>query len=84
MNRVTIVLRLGLIAVLAVVVNSCSTVSQEAPQYVWWEGESPTETNFPANSWFAASGFPETRDLLSEGDWLSNSGDRMVFVAGKA
>jgi hypothetical protein len=75
-SRLSVALRLGLILGLAAVTSSCSTVPQEATEYIWWEGEEPTETNFPTNSWFAASGFPETRDLLSEGDWLSNSGDR--------
>ena len=42
--------------------------------YVWWEGESPAETNFPAQSAFSPSGFPDTRYLLSNGDWLSASG----------
>jgi len=34
------------------------------------------ETNFPERSWFSANTFPEKRDLLSGGKWLSNSGKR--------
>ncbi|WP_308638054.1 hypothetical protein [Paenibacillus silvisoli] len=46
------------------------------PTYVWWEGEDFTETNFPwETSSFAASTFPETRNLLAGKDqeWLSIS-----------
>ena len=43
-----------------------------APAYVWWEGESPSETNFPDHSWFSASSFKfGQRRLLSGGEWLS-------------
>jgi len=44
--------------------------------YVWWEGEKPDDTNFPARTWFSASTFPKTRDQLSGGAWLSNTGKR--------
>lgn len=44
--------------------------------WVWWEGEEPEATNFPARSWFSADTFPENADLLSGSAWLSNSGDR--------
>jgi hypothetical protein len=43
---------------------------------VWWEGESPAETNFPSKTWFSPDTFPETRNLLSGGDWLTNAGER--------
>ncbi len=43
---------------------------------VWWEGEAPAETNFPARTWFSASTFPEKRDVLSGGDWLTHDGER--------
>jgi len=43
---------------------------------VWWEGEKPAETNFPSRSDFLASTFPDARDQLSGGDWLSSSGPR--------
>lgn len=61
------------LSVLALVL-CCSTA--RAQDYVWWEGENPVETNFPKNSWFAAGTFADRRDLLSGGDWLSNSGKR--------
>jgi hypothetical protein len=44
--------------------------------YVWWEAENPVATNFPKGSAFSPSTFPDTRHLLSGGDWLSNSGTR--------
>ena len=42
---------------------------------IWWEGEKPNETNFPAASWFSPKGPAET-GKLSEGAWLSASGNR--------
>ncbi|MHC4716858.1 MAG: hypothetical protein ACYS5V_07810, partial [Planctomycetota bacterium] len=47
-----------------------------AADYVWWEGEKPARTNFPAKTWFSASTFPAKRDVLSGGDWLTNAGKR--------
>ncbi|MGB2821717.1 MAG: hypothetical protein WBF17_12095 [Phycisphaerae bacterium] len=47
-----------------------------AADYVWWEGESPTETNFPKQSWFSPPSFRDRAHLLSEGNWLTNSGNR--------
>jgi hypothetical protein len=47
-----------------------------AAETVWWEGESPAETNFPAQTSFSVSTFPENRILLSGGDWLTNEGNR--------
>lgn len=44
--------------------------------YVWWEGESPIETNFPKETYFSASTFEHNRHLLSGGDWLTNAGER--------
>jgi hypothetical protein len=44
--------------------------------YVWWEGEKPTATNFPAHSPFAPSTFPNRADQLSGKDWLSTGGKR--------
>ena len=54
-------------------------ISSEAPaadNYVWWEGEKPAKTNFPARSWFSGSTFPKTRYQLSGGAWLSSSSKR--------
>ncbi|MEQ7005841.1 hypothetical protein ABN028_06520 [Actinopolymorpha sp. B17G11] len=42
--------------------------------YVWWEGEAPAETNFPAQTEFSPT--EEEKHLLSGGDWLSNAGTR--------
>lgn len=47
-----------------------------AAEYVWWEGEKPAATNFPARTHFMASNYGEKRELLSGGDWLSSSGKR--------
>ncbi len=47
----------------------------ESPDTVWWEGEKPTETNFPKRTWFSPQNAREA-DLLSAGAWLSNSGKR--------
>ncbi|MBI2297658.1 MAG: hypothetical protein HYU66_01680 [Armatimonadetes bacterium] len=44
--------------------------------YVWWEGERTTRTNFPRQTWFSPGTFPDTRDQLSAGDWLSCEGKR--------
>jgi len=66
-------LRVALSVVAAVgVVNGVTS----AADYVWVEGEKPEATNFPAKSWFDASTFPETANLLSGGQWLSSSGKR--------
>src|SRR5688572_4168281 len=46
-----------------------------ADEYVWWEAETPLQTNFPATSDFDPSQWP-TRDRLSGGKWLSASGTR--------
>ncbi|HUT91362.1 MAG TPA: hypothetical protein VMY37_17825, partial [Thermoguttaceae bacterium] len=52
------------------------SVGAAAENYVWWEGESPTETNFPKRTWFSPSSFRNRAHLLSGGDWLTNSGKR--------
>ena len=44
--------------------------------YVWWEGESPAETNFPKRTWFSPTSFRDRAHLLSGGTWLTNSGNR--------
>ncbi len=46
-----------------------------AADEVWWEGETPTKTNFPKSSWFD----PQTdveRSKLSAGAWLANNDNR--------
>ncbi len=44
--------------------------------YIWWEGESPVETNFPKNTWFANGAVDGKRHLLSNQAWLTNEGER--------
>ncbi|HEX8915517.1 MAG TPA: hypothetical protein VF796_24400, partial [Humisphaera sp.] len=46
-----------------------------AADYVWFEGEAAVETNFPKNSPFGARTLPpESRNLLSGGEWLNATG----------
>jgi len=47
-----------------------------AQDVVWWEGEKPVATNFPARTGFSASTFPDRANLLSGGRWLCNEGRR--------
>jgi hypothetical protein len=62
-------------AVLAAI--SFSVSAAETKPYVWWEGEAPTETNFPKDSSFGSSTFRDKKDeILSGGDWLTNEGKR--------
>ena len=57
-------------------IHLVSVCSPGADNYVWWEGEKPAKTNFPRKSWFSASTFPNTREQLSGGAWLSSSSKR--------
>src|SRR5436189_1581880 len=45
-----------------------------AQEFVWWEGESRFNTNFPKECDFAAKNYPENRQVLSGNDWLCYSG----------
>lgn len=66
-----------LLAIAALLPCGGTGFAQQPPTFVWWEGEAALATNFPKTSWFAASTFEESRhEILSGGDWLSNSGDR--------
>ena len=67
--------RLRLLRTVMIVLSIClvSDRAFAADDYVWWEGEKPAKTNFPAKSWFSASTFPKTRGQLSGGAWLSSS-----------
>ena len=68
--------RRAVLASLVLMAAAAPLLPAAEPQYVWWEGEKPLETNFPKRSWFSPSSFRERADLLSEGDWLTNSGNR--------
>ncbi|MBT5536970.1 hypothetical protein HOK31_28160, partial [Candidatus Poribacteria bacterium] len=63
-------------ALAAMVLTLGARATAEPTPYVWWEGEDTTDTNFPQRSAFSTETFQETAHLLSEGDWLSNSGPR--------
>lgn len=54
---------------------ACMATVSRAAEYVWIEGESASETNFPSRSDFSPANDAE-RAVLSGGDWLSNSGRR--------
>ena len=62
--------------VAAAMITLAARAADSGTPYVWWEGEDATDTNFPARSAFATATFRDTAHLLSEGDWLSNSGPR--------
>ena len=67
---------LAVIPLALALIGARSAPAMGAPVYVWWEAERPAETNFPDRSAFSPETFPQTRHLLSGGDWLSNSGVR--------
>ena len=54
----------------------CPCPAAAAADYVWWEGESPARTNFPAKTWFSQAAIAGKRDVLSGGAWLTSSGQR--------
>lgn len=51
-----------------------ATGAGAVPDSVAWEGEDAVATNFSRDSAWAEEGFPETRDRLLGGRWLSNGG----------
>ncbi|MBN1672053.1 MAG: hypothetical protein JXR37_13525 [Kiritimatiellae bacterium] len=62
---------------MAVVLLAACRGVRAAPAFVWWEGEEPSETNFPKDSPFAARTFQQKRAaVLAGGDWLTNAGKR--------
>ncbi|MEM9881902.1 MAG: hypothetical protein AAF800_03155 [Planctomycetota bacterium] len=53
---------------------SALAVSASA-EFVWWEGESPSRSTFPASSWFSPDpDDPAAWSALSGGDWLTSTG----------
>ena len=61
---------------IAAVILLLSTASHAA-DFVWWEGESPSATNFPKKTFWSGSTFEATRhEILSAGEWLTNEGKR--------
>ena len=50
-----------------------SLQAAQAQEFVWWEGENPSKTNFPKTSEFAPAN-QEQADKLSGNAWLSGSG----------
>ena len=65
-----------LLALSALVLVGTATAAAGAPDWVWWEGEKPSSTNFPTRTSFSASTFRAKRAVLSGGDWLTYEGRR--------
>jgi hypothetical protein len=63
-------MRLALAAALCTLAASAG-----AAEFVWWEGESATSTNFD-NTSFKASQYGDKAEGLSGGDWLNTGGKR--------
>lgn len=61
--------------VLVLVAWLAGSAALHADDYLWFEGESASETNFPTKSDFSPGNDVE-RAVLSGGNWLSNSGKR--------
>lgn len=68
-------LNLSLPMVLLLCVSAFQPALAE-PNYIWWEGENATATNFPKSVWFNSGALEGKRDLLSGGTWLANDGKR--------
>ena len=51
-------------------------ISAQDTSYIWWEGENTLETNFPKSTYFSSDTFRDKKDLLSNGEWLTNAGKR--------
>ncbi len=45
-------------------------------QQVWWEAESTSDTNFPAQTWLSGRNLGKQQEALSSSEWLSCSGPR--------
>ena len=65
----------SLIAMLAVLTMAPWAAAADVG-YIWWEGENPKETNFPAKSSFTPVNDTE-KSHLSGGAWLSADGGRL-------
>ena len=57
-----------------------SIAQQARADFIWWEAEQTSATNFPKTSDFSPSTFPDEASELSAGDWLSVSGKRGADV----
>jgi hypothetical protein len=54
---------------------------QPQASYIWWEGEQPSETNFPETTWFNTGAIQDSKSRLSNGDWLTIDGERRGSAA---
>ena len=61
MKRILTAVLIALIPLLLAVADT------KKPRYIWWEGESAADTNFPKKSWFSPSTFQQNAHLLSGG-----------------
>src|SRR6478672_8175207 len=62
------------IVIVALMILGSATCATRAQEFVWWEGESRFNTNFPKECDFAAKNYPENRQVLSGNDWFCYSG----------
>ena len=61
----------------SIIISLLLVTTATAADFVWWEGESPSATNFPKKTFWSASTFEATRnEMLSGGDWLTNEDKR--------
>ncbi|OPX23985.1 MAG: hypothetical protein B1H04_03115 [Planctomycetales bacterium 4484_123] len=61
---------------LAALLWAGTAMTTQAAEFVWWEGERPARTNFPARTWFSTAAIAGKQELLSGGAWLTSSGKR--------
>lgn len=78
--RRVLILSLALAAIALTLTFTITTAPTARAQstgdgWVWWEGESTTDTNFSRQTWLSGNSI-ENADRLSEGDWLTNDGPR--------
>src|SRR5688572_3495642 len=76
MQVVPLIRHLAIVAVTWLSVCTPVKASAATPDYIWWEGETPTQTNFPTNKPFGPKNLDGNAHLLSNGDWLNASGKR--------
>ncbi|MDX9755866.1 MAG: hypothetical protein RBU29_18025, partial [bacterium] len=65
-----------LVAVCVILSYRGTAFTDPQNEYLWWEGEDPIETNFPARTWFSSGAIEGNEALLSNGQWLTIDGKR--------
>ncbi len=69
------------LSMICAIVSGSGSYCAEEKSYVWWEGENPVETNFPRSTWFNGGAIEGKEHLLSNGNWLTNDGERSGAAA---